>query len=179
MLLQELRAYSERLDLPPRLYSELPVRYIIELDSSGKALTKELIDTADPSGTATRRGARRLTPSLQRSISIKPFLLTDKSDYLLGYVPQGGKSGRVTQCHTAFVDLVRRCADYTNEPAVRSVVAFLERGPLTQIEPDERFDPGALIAFRVNSVNPTDLPSVQAFWTVENDPARGTAPSMQ
>ncbi|HXK33091.1 MAG TPA: type I-C CRISPR-associated protein Cas8c/Csd1 [Dehalococcoidia bacterium] len=179
MLLEKLREYSERLDLPPRLYSELPVRYIIELDREGRPLSRELIDTADPSSSGTKRGTRRLTPSLQRSVGIKPFLLTDKSDYVLGYVPDDGKPGRVAQCHAAFVDLVRRCAEATGEPAVRAVVDFLERGPLTQIEPGEGFDPGALIAFRVDGVNPTDLPSVEAFWAAENDPARGSAPSMQ
>jgi CRISPR-associated protein Csd1 len=179
MLLQQLRAYSERLELPPRLYSELPVRYIIDLDRDGHALSRELIDTADPSSDATRRGTRRLTPSVQRAFGIKPFLLTDKADYVLGYVPEDGKPERVARCHAAFVELVHRCAASTGEPAVRAVAAFLERGPLTQVELDDRFDPGAAIAFRVDGIIPTDLRGVQDFWAQENDPAGGSAPRMQ
>jgi CRISPR-associated protein Csd1 len=179
MLLGKLRDYAGRLDLPPRLYSSLPVRYIIDLDREGKPLSRELIDTADPASSAARRGVRRLTPSVQRSVGIKPFLLTDKSDYALGHVREGGKPDRVAQCHGAFVDLAERCAEATNEPAVNAVVAFLRRGPLTQIALDDRFDPGGMIAFRVDGVIPTDLAPVQAFWADENDAGHGSAPSMQ
>ncbi len=52
MLLQKLRDYSDRLDLPPTLYSELAVRYIIDLDSYGRFLG--LIDTSDISTRRTR-----------------------------------------------------------------------------------------------------------------------------
>lgn len=178
MLLQRLREYSERLDLPPRLYSELPVRYIIELDGEGLLLSPELIDTADPSSKATKRGVRRRTPSVVATSGIKPFLLAHKAEYVLGHVGEGGVSARVARCHDAFLDLATRCADATGESAVAAVVAFLRNGPLTQLNLNERFDPSGTITFRVDGVFPTDLPSVQAFWADANDPARASAPTM-
>ena len=56
MLLQELRAYTDRLTLPPALYAEAPVRYIIDLDAEGCYLG--MIDTADPDTREMRRGRR-------------------------------------------------------------------------------------------------------------------------
>lgn len=179
MLLQRLTEFSERLDIRPRLYSELPVRYIIELDGDGHPVSKELIDTADPSSKATQRGARRWTPSVQRSVGIKPLLLTDKADYALGYAGAGAKPDRVAQCHRSFLDLADRCAEVTREPAVRAVLRFLADDPQGIVGSDDRFDPGALIAFRVDGVIPTDLPTVQAFWAAENDPGKASAPLMQ
>jgi CRISPR-associated protein Csd1 len=116
VLLQRLREYSERLDLPPMLYAEAPVRYIIELDSSGKFLG--LTDTADPSSPRTKRGQRRLVPQVQRSSGIRALLLADKADYLLGYVGDSGKPERVAQCHGAFVELLARCAASVAGPGV-------------------------------------------------------------
>ena len=44
MLLEKLIEYSERLDLPPSLYAEGPVRYWINLDAQGQFLPP-LVDT--------------------------------------------------------------------------------------------------------------------------------------
>lgn len=178
MLLKELKEYSTRLQLPPRLYSANPVRYIIELDGEGRLLLPQPIDTADPSNAAAKRGVRRLTPSLGRAVGIKPFLINDKSDYALGYVSELAKPERVAQCHAAFVDLVERCVVTTEEPKVRAVLAFLRNRPVEKLEFGEKFDAGSTIGFRVDGVFPTDLPAVQAFWADENDPARANAPIM-
>lgn len=179
MLLQRLESYADRLDLPPRLYSENPVRYIIELDNGGGLLSAVPIDTADPSSPRTRRGARRLTPSIQRASSVKPLLLADKSDYVLGNVAEGARPQRVSSCHSAFMALLDRCAVATSEPAVRAVQTFLKGDPLGQLQLGDRFDAGATITFRVDGVFPVDLPSVRSFWATENDPATHSAPTMQ
>ena len=67
MLFEQLKAYAEeRMDLPSTLYNWAPVRYIIELDSHGRLLTPEPIDTADPP-TAQRdagRPARATDPAI-------------------------------------------------------------------------------------------------------------------
>src|SRR3990172_12296948 len=117
MLLQRLRECSERLDLPPTLYGEAPVRYIIELDGDGRLLNRQPIDTADPSSPRTKRGQRRMVPQIQRSSGVKSFLLADKADYSLGYVGQDAKADRVASCHTAFLDVLSRCGDQTLQPA--------------------------------------------------------------
>lgn len=184
MLLQRLREYAdERLDLPPTLYSETPIRYIIELDDTGRLLNPRPVDTADPSSPRTRRGTRRLAPQVQRAVGIKPLLLADKGDYTLGLVKEGAKPDRVAACHQAYRDLVDRCAAATGEPAVEAVQRFLQVNPLGPLELGEDFAAGELITFRVSSgleaIFPIDLPSVQAFWAAENDPAANAAPTMQ
>jgi len=118
-------------------------------------------------------------PQVQRSSAIKPLLLADKADYVLGYVGENGKPERVAQCHEAFVMLVRRCADETQEGAVNDVYQFLKHNPLSLLQLDDDFDPGGLITFRVDGVFPIDLPAVRRFWAHENDPATKSAPVMQ
>lgn len=179
MLLQRLEAYAERLKLPPRLYSENPVRYIVDLDAEGNLLSSTPIDTADPSSARTRRGVRRLIPSIQRTVSVKPLLLADKAEYVLGYLVETSRPERVASCHSAFMELVDRCVSATGEPAVRAVQTFLSGAPLGQLQLDDSFAPGATITFRVDGVFPVDLPSVRSFWAAENDPAKDSAPTMQ
>jgi len=179
MLLQRLREYSQRLDLPPTLYAEAPVRYIIELDSGGPLLNPRPTDTADPASPRTRRGTRRLVPQVQRASGIKPLLLADKADYVLGLAGAGAKKERVLACHRAFLELLERCAIQTEEPAVLAVQRFLRSDPLRQLDLGDSFDPGATMTFRVGGLFPIDLPSVRAFWAVENDPALRSAPVMQ
>lgn len=179
MLLQRLSEYADRLDLPPTLYSEGPLRYIIQLDGTGRLRSPDPIDTADPSSPRTKRGQRRQLPQVVRASGVKPLLLADKADYALGYVGEGGKAGRVSSCHAAFVDLVSRCADSTGEPAVCAILHFLQEDPLAQLAFPGDFDPSAIITFSVDGTLPIDLPAVQRFWALENDPAGKDSPVMQ
>lgn len=174
MLLEKLREYEDRVstgDVAPRLYRSKPIRYLVDLDSAGRPVTGELIDQADPSSPRTRRGTRRLAPEVQRASGIRPLLLADKADYVLGYVepdaPQA-KVRRAKTAHSAFVEQAKRCSEATNEPAVRSAAQFLERRPLAELTLPEGFDPGATITFIVDGVLPIDLPAVQEFWAAEN-----------
>ena len=180
MLLEQLKAYAEeRLEkLPPTLYSEVPVRYLIELDGDGRLLTPQPIDTSDPASRRTRRGTPRLVPQIQRTSGVKPLLLVDKPDYVLGYFgpkldsqsddERQKRERRVTACHAAYVDLIDRCFAATSEPVVSAVREFLKNEPLAQLRLDESFDTSALISFRVDGVFPTDIQSVQSFWASEH-----------
>lgn len=184
MLLQRLVEYAGRLPLPPTLYSEGPTRYIIELDTTGRLRSREPTDTADPSSPRSRRGVRRLVPQVQRAVKIQPLLLADKADYTLGIARDDASERareRAQVCHQAYVELLDRCAAATAEPAVQAVQAFLHNDPLGQLELPADFDPSAIITFRVGEVFPIDLPSVQAFWASQHDPAGAgsSAPRMQ
>jgi CRISPR-associated protein Csd1 len=180
MLLQRLKEYADqRLVLPPTLYNETPVRYIIELDSNGRLLNPRPTDTADPASPRTRRGQRRLAPQVQRASGVKPLLLADKAEYSLGLGTENSKPDRVAKRHRAYMELLTSCLTDTHEPSVAAVHAFLTADPTTHLELPEDFDRGATITFRVDGVFPIDLPSVQAFWAAENDPARAAAPVMQ
>ena len=177
MLLQKLVEYSERLDLPPTLYRELPVRYVIDLGADGRFIN--ITDTADPSSPRTRRGQPRLAPEVQRAVGIKPLLLCDKADYVLGYVEEGKNPKRAEDCHRVFIDIVERCHAATGEPSVKAVLAFITSDPLGHARLPVDFSSADRITFAVGDVFPIDLPSVQTFWAAENDPAQAGASVMQ
>lgn len=183
MLLHRLAEYADRLDLPPTLYNEGPVRYLIELDLTGRPLTRKPTDTADPASPRSRRGKRRLVPQVQRTVAVKPLLLADKADYTLGVARDDSERARkrALDSHKAYVELVDRCAAATSEPTVHAVRAFLHDDPLGHLDLPPDFDPGAVITFRVGEEFPIDLPSVRAFWAAEHDPstAGSSAPVQQ
>ena len=177
MLLEKLIEYSKRLDLPPSLFAEGPVRYWINLDRQGRFLPP-IIDTADPSSPRTRRGQRRLLPQIVRSSGIRPLLLADKADYTLGLAKEERQARRAMNCHRAYVELVERCASDTEEPDVAAVLTFLENDPLGQVQLRDDFDPSAIISFQVDGRTVIDNPAVQDFWGNSNSAAQ-EAPTMQ
>lgn len=173
MLLQRLVDYAnERLQLPPTLYSETAIPYIIELNSRGELLNPEPVPTADPANPRTKRGLRRLAPQVARAMGIKPLLLADNAEYTFGLARETSKPERVAQCHTQYMDLLTRCAAATHEPTVEAVLTFLTNDPAAHLELPEGFDRGGLLTFRIDGTCfPIDVPSVQAFWANEHDPA--------
>ncbi|MGA7672775.1 MAG: type I-C CRISPR-associated protein Cas8c/Csd1 [Nitrolancea sp.] len=181
MLLRELKRYAEERmkDVPPTLYIRTPVRYIIDLSIDGRLLSTTPIDTADPASRTSRRGVPRLVPQIQRAAGIKPLLLVDKADYVLGYflasddqtaAERERKERRVAACHAAYLDLLERCAIATGEPTVSAVLTFLRSAPLERMSLGPDFDPGGLTVFRVDGVFPAELPTVQRFWAADNAP---------
>jgi CRISPR-associated protein Csd1 len=171
MLLKRLAEYSDRLESRPTLYAEAPVRYIIELDSAGNALSPDPVDTADPKSPRTRRGQRRLVPQIQRASGVKPILLADKAEYTLGMAAGSSKPARLDECHRAYMEILRRCAEATELREVRAVCRFLENEPLSKLKLGADFDRGGTLTFRVDGTFPVDLPAVQGFWADEHDPA--------
>lgn len=180
MLLQRLKEYADkRMDMPPVLYTEAPVRYIIELDAAGQLLTPRPTDTADPSSPKTKRGQRRLVPQIQRTVGLKPLLLADKADYTLGIGSEDAKPERVAACHAAYLALLVRCAQETDATEVEAVVRFLQHAPAEQLDLPSDFDRGALMTFRVDDTFVVDLPAVRTFWAAQHAPTEEAAVVMQ
>jgi len=176
MLLQRLVEYADRqLKLPPTLYAEAPVRYIVELDRDGRLLNPRPIDTSDPASPRTRRGERRWAPQIGRTVAVQPLLLCDNAEYTFGLARDASKPERVAACHAAYLDLLARCAEATCEPAVLAVQRFLRADPVRQLDLDPAFDRGATVTFRVEGSFPIDLPAVQTFWASEHAPAEAEA----
>lgn len=170
MLLQRLTEYADRLDLPPKLYSSTPIRYIIELGADGRLLNPEPTDTADPTNKRTQRGVARRAPEVQRANVIRPLLLADKGDYTFGRGDELAKPARVAACHAKYVELVGRCAEATDDPAVKAVRSFLHDDPQEQLRLPADYDSKAKITFRVDGEFVIDRPAVQLFWAAEHDP---------
>lgn len=177
MLLHKLLENAGTLGLPPRLYENVAVRYVIELDRRGELLNPCPTDTADPKNPRTRRGTRRPVPQVQRSSATRPHLFADSADYTFGLSVDPVRERRTETRHRAYMDLVERCAAGTEEPAIAAVRDFLRADPVSALELDQDFDPAARITFRVDGQFVVDLPGVQDFWASANEPQ--DAPQME
>lgn len=159
--------------LPPIGYRRKRVRFLVDLDDDGRCLS--VIDTA-PDETV------RAVPEIGRTSGVKPFLACDNGRYVLGLPRRVGDETRALRCHAAFLDLLIDAAaalDTTDRSAARQlrVVAGFVSDRNRAISDFRRhgivFDrdykgeltaAGWRIAFRVNGVNPVELPAVQDWW---------------
>ena len=163
MLLQKLAQYFERLeDQAPAMYVKTRIRSLIELDSEGRF--HGLVATEGGMKGKKDRGKRFFAPHLGRSSAIQAKLLADNAEYVLGLARDREKQKRVDECHQAFVEEVRKCADFTGEPAVQAVLKFLDEWQPGSIPLSEEFDPSDVVTFRVDGVLPIELASVKKYW---------------
>ena len=163
MLLEKLIEYFERLeDQAPAMYVKTRIRSLIELDSEGRF--HGLVATEGGMKGKKDRGKRFFAPHLGRSSAIQAKLLADNAEYVLGLARDRDKQKRVDECHQAFVEEVRKCADFTGEPAVQAVLKFLDEWQPGSIPLSEEFDPSDVVTFRVDGVLPIELASVKKYW---------------
>lgn len=177
MLLRALRDYAlKRTDIPPRLYGEVTARYVVTLAGDGRARLRQPYDRLDPK---TKRVPRMRLPSIQRTSGVRANLLNGNAEYTFGLGRETSRPARVLECHEAYLDLLRRCAVATQEPAVHAVLTFLENDPLGQLDLPDDFDRGATIVFEVDGQRPTEQRRVREFWAAEYDPGAKGARTMQ
>ena len=171
MFLRRLKEYAEsgREDfvMPPTLYADRPVRYIVQLDSGGQPTSDKPIDTADSQDRSTLRGRRRLVPEVVRTSGIRARLLVDDAEYTFGLGKPDAETERVAAKHTAYLDLVGRCASETGLSDVAAVVSFLDNGGASDLDIGVDFDSSALITFSIEGRLPIEFPQVQRFWVDE------------
>lgn len=165
--MQRLVVYAEeRLSLPPPMYQEQPIRYVMRLDGDGGYVG--LVDTIDPANASTKRGVRRVAPHLKRAVGIRAKLLADTGEYVLGVPRPDAKPARVRQQHELFMELVAACARATEESAVVAVARFLDGVAPISLGLPADFDASATLTFEVDGEYPIDLPQVRAFWATVN-----------
>jgi len=168
VLLQQIADYADRLsDSAPVNYLETPIRYVIELDSTGHP--QGIIDQAQGGTTRDKRGKATFAPHIGRTSGVKPKLLADNGEYVLGIVRDAAKQGRVDLSHQGFVSLVGICAQATEAPAVTAVQAFLaDPSAVVPLLPAD-FDASMVVTFSVDGVLPISLLEVQHFWATYAD----------
>ncbi|MDN5344219.1 MAG: CRISPR-associated protein Csd1 [Clostridia bacterium] len=175
MLLESLREYSHRLDLPPVMYLPTPIRWFIDLDRQGNLLGLVSATGPEARGKGRDRGKIIYAPNIVRSSGVKAKLLADKADYVLGLGDEKSKPERVKECHQAFIALIHQCAAATNNKSVQAVLRFLENWePGTAPLPDD-FNPADNLTFRVDGHLPIEDPDVQSFWADYTSPQEGQA----
>ncbi|AFY70024.1 CRISPR-associated protein, Csd1 family [Thalassoporum mexicanum PCC 7367] len=168
MILSQLYEYSQRqMELPPAMYKGTKVRWVISLSTEGEF--RDFIPRGGNSK-ADKRGTEMTAPHILRTVGVKPKLLADTGEYVLGIARPNSKPQRVKDCHQQFKDLVQQCANSTEEPTIRAIVKFLDtwnpetdRGKLPK-----DFDPADVITFEVGDTLPADekaeLHRIEEFW---------------
>ena len=68
--------------LPPVMYGEQKIRWLIDLDSEGQLLGKFVSQGGDTKD--TKRGKPTIVPHIGRTVGVKPKLLADSAEYVLG-----------------------------------------------------------------------------------------------
>ena len=162
MLLEKLCEYAERLDLPPTMYVKTAIRWLIDLDLQGHLYG---FVATEGRGGKRDRGKEILAPHIGRSSGVRAKLLADNGEYVLGVARERSEPKRAAQCHADFIELVKQCAEATQEPTVKAVLLFLEHLSVSSPAWPTDFDPTHVLTFRVDGTLPIDLPSVRRFWS--------------
>lgn len=167
MILQRLAEYAERMEergeFPPPMYGGMPIRWMVPLTGEGELRGKPIPLGGDLK--MNKRGLNRIVPQVGRTSGVKANLLADNGEYALGIPKNGSKPEKTRQRHEAFVEILKECAESTQEPTVEAIVAFLENWNPQDAEGWEGFDPADNVTFQVGGVVPAEeLESVQRFW---------------
>lgn len=167
MILQRLLEYADsRMKLPPVMYGEVPIKWLIALNSNGQM--EGFVNLAGKAK-ADRKGRNLSVPTLRKTSGIKPRLLADNGEYVLGDHRRDEdptKVAKVKERHKQFVELVKLCADETNEDSVGAIVKFLDEWSFSPDDVPDDMEPQDTMTFRVGGIVPaSELESVQRFWS--------------
>jgi CRISPR-associated protein Csd1 len=168
MILTKLKEYADNRmegELPPPMYGKTSIAWWISLTPEGSYEGFISLKTKE-----NKRGEPTIAPHIGRTVGVKPKLLADTGEYVLGIGRATSKPERVVDCHEQFKQLVQACAEVTEEPTVKAVLHFLTTSELEKAKADipEDFDPGDVVTFRVGDVVPANakyqLHSIESFW---------------
>lgn len=166
MILSKLKDYADdRMTLPPAMYGETKVAWWISLTPKGKYEGFVPLKTKE-----NKRGKPTIAPHIGRTVGVKPKLLADTGEYVLGIGRPTSRPDRVAECHEQFKQLIQVCVETTEESAAKAILHFLTSPELEKAKADipKDFDPGDVVTFRVGEVIPADadynLHAVESFW---------------
>jgi CRISPR-associated protein Csd1 len=174
MILEKLFDFAkEQMVLPPVMYSDQKIRWLIDLNLDGTLKGKFVPWGGETK--ANKRGESTVVPFVGRTVGVKPKLLADSVEYVLGVGRADSKPERVSDCHQQFKALIRKCSAITQEPKLVAVQTFLDNWNPSQLNeclPDgfkiDKFDPSENITFRVNGVVLADarmqIKPIEQFW---------------
>jgi CRISPR-associated protein Csd1 len=173
MILSKLEEFSQQLALPPSMYAELKIRWIVELNMDGTLKGQFLPLGGDTK--ATKRGNPFVVPFVGRTVGIKPKLLADSAEYVLEIPRPESKPERVKDCHRQFKELIQLCWETTQYDQLKAILIFLENWrpeKLASCLPTgfniDKFDASDNVTFRVEGETVADARSnnhqIEQFW---------------
>ncbi len=159
-MFKELAAAYERFTaegkIPPVAYKPKDIKWIVELGGASPAVT----------GPFKRGDVRKVfAPDRGRqgkvsASNLKPYLLLDKAQYVLGVSPPG-KQADTALAHHSFITLLDEAWQQTEDEEVKTILDFL-RGPTLE---GHSIEPNDIVALRVRPTGfPFERPRIQSFW---------------
>jgi len=168
MILTKLKEYADNRmgdDLPPPMYGKTSIAWYIRLSETGDFEGFVSLKTKEE-----KRGSATIAPHIGRTVGVKPKLLADSGEYVLGVGRATSKPERVLDCHTQFKQLIQVCAEATQQPEVKAVLHFLTSNEFEKAKANlpKDFDPSEVMTFSVGKVIPADakfkLHLIEDFW---------------
>lgn len=166
MILTKLKEYAEnRMDLPPTMYGENKIAWYIDLTTDA-----EFEGFIPLKSKEAKRGIAMITPHIGRSSGVKPKLLADTAEYVLGVGRETSKPERVEECHKQFKALIQQCANETEETVLQTIAHFLNSSELDKAKAElpPEFDPSDTLTFRIAGKIPANAAEnwdkIQQFW---------------
>jgi CRISPR-associated protein Csd1 len=172
MILTELYQLYQRSEGLPSMHSKVKIRWLIPINVDG-SLKGNFLDLKG-AGKAEQRGKEFIVPDVIRAAGIKPKLLADNGEYVLGLQKEGADAKKVAERHRQFKELLQHCAETTQSPSVLAVLRFYDAW-----NPDgwtqEGVDPADNFTFEVHGIADRaiipasaaeSLTAVQDFWAI-------------
>ncbi len=175
MILAKLYELSKQLegdDAMPSMYGKVKIRWIIPINADGTL--KGNFEDLKGATKAELRGKEYIMPDMVRSSGIKPKLLADNGEYVLGLQKAGADPKKVAERHRQYKDLIHLCAVDTQDPAVMAIDLFLGVWKPEEFNQAD-LDPADNFTFQVHglgarSVIPANAlennTAIQNFWAV-------------
>lgn len=118
-------------------------------------------------------------PDITRSSGTNPILLVDKADYVFGFSAEDASekgNERAKDRHTAYLALLKKCADETKNEHVAKIYELLNK----QIRNfPEDIKEGDFFVFQMDGMDLHQSSDVKAFWANYVKPKVETASAMQ
>lgn len=118
-------------------------------------------------------------PDLTRSSGTKPILLVDKADYVFGFSEKGATNKikeRAKNRHTAYLALIKKCADETKNKHVTKIYELLNK-PIRNFPEDVKEND--FFIFQIDGLDLHQSSDVKTFWENYIKPKVEPASAMQ
>ena len=167
MLVNRWIEYAARQEQLPPMYNRRPVPWIIDLSSHGQFIGI----SSTSSGQKRDKGKEFPVPDTgTRTVGVKPNLLVDKAEYVLGLPDAKDPTklernrARAQVYQQAFINLAQECAEQTKVASVIAVSKFYKNHLPSLTSLSTEMNSSDWIQFRVDGRFPTEEAPVQSFW---------------
>jgi CRISPR-associated protein Csd1 len=187
MILESLVALAHREQLVEEpAFQSVPVRFIVSLNARGEFVALDKTDylpqTEGKRKPKTQYKLRQIPRRSGRTSGDKAEFLVDKSDYVLGVLPESVASERSAPRLDLFAKELQEAASAIEDAELESVLAFLrseeQRKRCVEKLIEEPFASNDLFTFRVEGKMLDEDPTIRAWWAarmVESSSAGASA----